>query len=82
MTNNAEELIVAVAALSVSAVLVGGAYRRWAWLVDPPSSWWPFYSQATIKKLFGTKATLLFTYFLGCTGMVFALLTIIRAVSR
>jgi len=42
-----------------------GAYRRWKWLVDPPLSWSPYYSQAACKEMFGTDFTRYFTYFLG-----------------
>jgi hypothetical protein len=42
-----------------------GAYRRWPMLIDPPEDLWFSYSQAGIKKLFGKRITLVFTYFLG-----------------
>jgi hypothetical protein len=49
----------------VGLVCIVGAFRRWKWLVDPPLSWLPFYSQAAIKKKMGTRFLLYFTYFLG-----------------
>lgn len=51
----------------IGVTLVYGAYKKWAWLIDPPSNeWWSmFYSQVTIKKLIGTRGTTIFTYILG-----------------
>ena len=40
-----------------------GAYRKNSWLVDPPESYWLIYSQSFIKKFFGKKVLLCFTYF-------------------
>jgi hypothetical protein len=51
--------------LFAGLVLIIGAFRRWKWLVDPPLSWSPFYSQAAIKEKMGTTVLLYFTYFLG-----------------
>jgi hypothetical protein len=51
-----------------------GAHRKWKWLVDPPDKMWSWYSQAFIKKVFGTRFTVGFTYFLGILFIVFALL--------
>ena len=47
------------------AILVVGAYRRWRWLVDPPLTWSPYWSQAHFKEIFGQTALAYFTYFLG-----------------
>ena len=49
-----------------------GAYRRWKWLVDPPEELWPAYSQAFIRRVFGEKFTIGFTYFLGIMLMICA----------
>lgn len=46
-------------------VLVLGAFYKWPWLVDPPADWWPYYSQATIKKFLGRRVLLIYTYVLG-----------------
>jgi hypothetical protein len=46
-------------------VVIYGAYSRWPMLVDPPETLWLTYSQAGIKRLFGQKFLLFFTYFLG-----------------
>ena len=46
-------------------ILIVGAWRRWKWLVDPPLSWSPYYSQARLKEMMGATAVLYFTYFLG-----------------
>ncbi len=46
-------------------ILLVGASHRWKWLVDPPLSWSPYYSQARLKEMMGATAVLYFTYFLG-----------------
>lgn len=55
-------------------VLVFGAKKRWPMLVDPAEGLWLIYSQAFIKKLFGKKFLIYFTYFLGlsfiCCGII------------
>jgi hypothetical protein len=51
-------------------VLIIGAFRRWKWLVDPPLSWSPYYSQARAKEMFGSAFVLYFTYFLGLALLV------------
>ena len=54
-------------------VLIYGALNKWRMLVDPPSDLWLSYGQAFIKKLFGKKVLLYYTYFLGvlfiCAGI-------------
>jgi hypothetical protein len=49
----------------VGVLMLVGAYRRWRWLIDPPLSWSPYYSQAVLKEMMGPTAVLYFTYFLG-----------------
>jgi|SRR5215467_7709287 len=49
----------------VGVLMIVGALRRWKWLVDPPLSWAPYYSQARLKEMMGARAVLYFTYFLG-----------------
>jgi len=41
----------------IGAVLIYGAYKKWQWLINPPSDeWWSmFYSQVTIKKVIGKR---------------------------
>jgi len=56
----------------LAATLAWGAYRRWGWLVDPNVAAWPFYSQSFIKKFFGRRAVLHFTYFCGFGGLALA----------
>lgn len=46
----------------VGVLMLVGAYRRWRWLVDPPLSWSPYYSQAMLKEMMGPTAVLYFTY--------------------
>jgi hypothetical protein len=55
----------------VGVLIILGAKKRWGFLVDPPESWWWFYSQALLKKLFGTKGVILLCYIGGamCVGI-------------
>ena len=46
-------------------VLIIGAVKRWPWIVNPPDEAWFWYSQAFIKKIFGPRVLLYFTYALG-----------------
>jgi hypothetical protein len=52
-------------------ILIIGAYRRWDWLVDPPTDMWPYYSQAFLKKLFGSGFVVSFTYVIGFSLILF-----------
>ncbi len=61
-----------VFALGVLTII--GAYRRWSWLVDPPAYLWPFYSQAFLKRIFGTRVVVIFTYLVGLTLIALAVL--------
>ena len=45
--------------------MIYGAYRKWSWLVDPPEYLWPVYSQAFLKKLFGRRVVIGWTYLFG-----------------
>lgn len=56
---------VVMAVFVAGVLLILGAYRRWKWLVDPPEEMWPYYSQALIKRLFGTRFLVLATYAMG-----------------
>jgi len=51
--------------IAIGVFLWCGAFFRWRWLVDPPLTWSPYYSQAHLKAMFGTRAVVIFTYFLG-----------------
>jgi hypothetical protein len=51
--------------LAIGVILICGAFFRWRWLVDPPLEMSPYYSQALLKMLLGTKAVVWFTYILG-----------------
>jgi hypothetical protein len=55
-------------------VLVVGARRKSNWLVNPPDELWACYSQAFIKKLFGQRFLIGFTYFLGVLFVLFSVL--------
>ena len=60
-------------ALALGLFLIVGAFLQWRWLVDPPLNWSPYYSQALLKRLLGTKFVIVFTYLLGLSIMAFAL---------
>ncbi len=51
--------------VALGVMLIVGAAQRWPWLVDPPERYWFMYSQSFIKKLFGTRAVVSFTYVMG-----------------
>ena len=57
--------------IAVGIFLWCGAFFRWRWLVDPPIDK-PLdliYSQARLKAMFGPKAVVIFTYFLGAVSI-------------
>lgn len=56
--------------LATGLLLIVGAYRQWAWLVNPPDHLWPFYSQALIKRVFGIKFLIIFTYLSGVIVLI------------
>lgn len=56
---------------TIGAIFIVGAFRRWKWLVDPPLTWAPYYSQAMLKEAFGRTALVYFTYFLGLVFFAF-----------
>jgi drug/metabolite transporter superfamily protein YnfA len=58
-------ILIASLFLLCGLALIVGAYKRWDWLVDPPTNMWPFYSPAFLKKLFGTGFVVVFTYVVG-----------------
>jgi hypothetical protein len=55
----------------IGCVAVYGAWKKWAWLVDPPVTglWW-IYSQSLLKRLFGARFVRAFTFALGVTMML------------
>jgi hypothetical protein len=57
--------IISLIFAGAGAMLIYGAHRRWRWLVNPDMVAWPFYSQSFLKRLFGQKAALGFTYLSG-----------------
>jgi hypothetical protein len=59
-------------------VLILGEFRRWSWLIDPPNDWWPYYSQATIKRFCGKKVLLIYTYVLGAIFVIVSAIGLYR----
>jgi hypothetical protein len=56
----------------LGGMLPYGAHRRWRWLVDPNVAGWPYDSQSFIKRFFGKKAVLYYTYFTGVSMLAVA----------
>ncbi|MGH7813600.1 MAG: hypothetical protein ACREQI_06310 [Candidatus Binataceae bacterium] len=71
-----------VAFMLLGGAIAWGAVRRWDWLVDPPVETWPFYSQALLKKLFGTRAVVYITFVEGVALAILAGLGMFAALSR
>jgi hypothetical protein len=70
-----------VAICALGLMLVAGAWRRWSWLVEPPQWLWPLYSQATLRRLFGTQAVVAFTYCLGASFLALGLFWLARVLA-
>lgn len=66
-------ILIALLFFLCGLTLIIGAYRRWDWLVDPPTDMWPYYSQAFLKKLFGSSFVVGFTYVIGFLLILFVL---------
>jgi hypothetical protein len=58
-------ILIAFGFFLVGLLLIIGAYERWGWLVNPPTNMWPYYSQAFLKKFFGSRFVVGFTYIIG-----------------
>lgn len=75
-------VIITALALVGGSMLIVGAYQRWSWLVDPPTRFWPFYSQSLIKRVFGATTALLVTYFIGLILVSLGIASIFWHLSR
>src|SRR5437773_4269785 len=51
--------------LGAGVATIYGAYRKWSWPVDPPDYLWPVYPQAFLKKPYGRRFVIGWTYFIG-----------------
>jgi hypothetical protein len=51
--------------IACGAIVVAGAYYKWPVLVDPPKEMSIAYSQQLVKRIFGKRAVLWDTYFVG-----------------
>jgi len=67
---------------AIGVMLIVGAYRRWRWLVDPPTDLAPYYSQALLKRILGVRGVVVFTYLLGFTFVALSLYGFLRVLSR
>lgn len=54
-------------------LLVYGAYKKWKFLVDPPTGLWPFYTQSLIKKIDGSEGARGYALFIGTLILCFGL---------
>jgi len=64
----------------LGAGLVIGAAQRWSWLVDPPEGYWFVYSQSFIKKVFGTRVLLFFTYAMGLLAIAVGIYMLVKGI--
>ena len=67
-------IIIAIGFLLCGVALIIGTHERWGWLVDPPTEMWPYYSQAFLKKFFGSRFVIGFTYVIGLSIVLFVVL--------
>jgi len=58
--------------VAIGLTLIYGAHARWRWLVDPPTDMRFYYSQAVLKRVFGVRFVVIYTYFLGLMFIAFA----------
>jgi hypothetical protein len=64
---------------AVGALLVFGAVRRWAWLVDPPTWLWFCYTQSMFKAAFGSEGCRAVTINMGAIFVCVGLFMFVRA---
>jgi hypothetical protein len=71
-------LIVVMSLLGLLGVLIlCGALFKWKWLIDPDEKYANIYSQAKLKKIFGIKILLIYTYIMGCGFILISVFGII-----
>ena len=61
-------------------LVIIGAKKRWSFLVDPPESWWWFYSQSLLRKVFGVKGTVFLCYLGGTICLIVSSVLIIQRI--
>ena len=66
--------------IAAGALLVVGALRRWAWLVDPPTYLWFCYSQSLLKAVFGSEGCRLITVNMGVLFACAGLFLVVRSI--
>lgn len=71
--DNVSGIIFSLALFTIGFIMVYGAKKGWEFLVDPPESWYPFYSQSFIKKIFGKKFLFYETIIIGAMFMIVSL---------
>lgn len=65
--------------LAMGFVLIYGTQHRWAMVTDPPDGMWICYSQSLIKKVFGQRFLIVYSYSMGTVFVaagLFGLITI------
>jgi len=62
---------------AIGLTLIYGAYARWRWLVDPPTDMRFYYSQAVLKRVFGVRFVVVYTYCLGLMLIAFAVWVVV-----
>ena len=71
MSSLIQYLVSGLAGLAGSVCILG-SILKWAWLVDPIIDEPTAYSQAVLKKKFGTTFVRVYTFFLGLMFFLFA----------
>ena len=64
----------------VGLLLLVGAYRKWDWLIDPPTEYWFIYSQSLVKLILGKTGVIWFTYLLACLHLASGILVLLEIV--
>jgi len=75
-------ILIAVFFFIIGLILIIGAHRGWEWLVDPPTDMWPYYSQAFLKKFFGSGFVVGFTYVIGFLIVLLVFLSLVNTILK
>jgi len=69
-------LPIAVAMCLVGVLVVTGVLRRWGWLVDPPTSYWPVWGLSFVRIILGSRGLIAVLYVLGSSLVLIGLVTL------